>query len=101
VTLVERLREFEGESGSYAWTVTVWRSDTRAVANLRVRLKVYRIRRHSFLWFEWTSREQVYQETEVASDASVDDHVTDLREQAEAVADRFESERQTVAEATV
>lgn len=93
MTLTERLREFEGSSGDYEWTVTVWRSDTLALANLRVRTRVYRLRERSFLWFGWTSRNEVYMETEVASDSSVEETVEDAREKARQVAGRFEDER--------
>lgn len=98
MTLTERLREFEGSSGDYEWTVTVWRSDTLALANLRARLKVHRVREHSLLWFGWTSRNEVYMETEVCSDSSVEETVEDLREKGEQVAGRFEDERRAAEE---
>lgn len=98
MTLTERLREFEGSSGDYERTVTVWRSDTLALANLRVRTRVYRLRERSFLWFGWTSRNEVYMETEVASDSSVAETVEDAREKARQVAGRFEDERRAAEE---
>lgn len=94
MTLTERLREFEGSTDAYEWTVVVWRSDTLALANLRVRTRVYRTREHSFLWFNWTSRNEVYMNTEVCSDASVAETVEEERETARQVAERFEDERE-------
>lgn len=93
MTLTERLRTFEGGTNSYEWTVEVWRSDTLAVANLRVRTRIYRLRDRSFLWFGWTSRNEVYKNTEVASDASVRETVETERVKAREVAERFERER--------
>lgn len=98
MTLTERLREFEGSTDSYEWTVEVWRSDTLALANLRVRTRVYRVREHSFLWFNWTTRNEVYMNTEVASDASVRETVETERVKAREVADRFEREREAAEE---
>lgn len=96
MTLVEKLQSFEGESGEYRWVVEVWRSDTTAVANLRVRLIVYRIERHP--WPFADDYRSVFSETEVASESTVAERMEDAREKGRRLVDRFDSEREAVEE---
>lgn len=93
MTLVERLREVGGGTGDYEWSVEVWRSDTLALANLRVRLSVYRVRRR---WILPNTRRMVYRETEVAGPNTVDDHVQEAQEKARQIVARFEGDRKAV-----
>lgn len=92
VRLTERLNTVGGVSseGRYAYEVETWRADVLAVANLRVRLLVYRVR--SRPWFLPDARREVYRETEVASESSVAEHVEDMREHGRQVAERYENE---------
>lgn len=100
MTLVRRLRKVSGGDPPYVWRVEVWRADTAAHANLRVRLKVRAARRR------WLTRlhgrvsvyHTGYQQTESASTDTVEETVAELREKGEHLAQRFAEEDGAVAE---
>lgn len=98
-TLVEKLREFDGEVGEYEWTVEVWRADTTAVCNLRVVLYVYR-RKDRSRWLP-SGRKQVHRESEVARESGVEEDAQDMVARGQSLAERFDSERETVEEVSV
>jgi len=96
MTLVEKLGERDGEVGEYKWKVEIWRSDTDALANLRLRKRVYRV--HERTWWPSDRWERVYSDISVASDGSLDSKLPDAVEYMKEKCERFESENHSVAE---
>lgn len=71
VKLTEVLNKRTGETENYQWIIEVWRSDARALANLRVKKKIIR-KKSGFLG---CSGRCVYEETDVSSRAKLQSKV--------------------------
>lgn len=98
MTLTELLKQTKGTNGVYEWRVLVYRADTLAVENLRVRLKIYRVKRWMGLPI---GQNEVYSKTETCSRKRVDDVWSEMMEKAKRIAGRFEDERQQAEELPV
>lgn len=94
MTLVEKLKSVSGREGDYEWNVEVWRADTDAVANLRVRLKVFRVRKNP--WVIPNTKKKVHQETEMASERSVEITTVELKSRGIDICTRFNSQLKSV-----
>lgn len=96
VDATEKLREFDGGTENYWWTVEVWRADVNALCNLRLRMRIYRRLSTVVKILTGTSRNQIHHKTEMTHKGDVQEDVRTMIDEAERLCSEYEEEREAV-----